>query len=141
VTRFPRSVVSTRTRATMSLTLPFLSFSGIKLVPVSAGSHGRVASTSAPAVASRYTIKASTSEDEPFEIALKVEGMMCDGCATSVTEALLAATSAVKDVRVDLDTKKVSVFVTCETMMDGLGMMPTLVDAVVNAGFKAEPDF
>jgi hypothetical protein len=44
-------------------------------------------------------------------------------------------------VRVDLDTKKVSVFVTCETMMDGLGMMPTLVDAVVNAGFKAEPDF
>ena len=40
-------------------------------------------------------------------------------------------------MRVDLDTKKVSVFVTCETMMDGLGMMPTLVDAVVNAGFKA----
>jgi|TARA_B110000977_G_scaffold108144_1_gene140835 copper chaperone CopZ len=100
-----------------------------------------VSSTSAPAVASRYTIRASSSEDEPFEIALKVEGMMCDGCATSVTEALTGSLDAVKDVKVDLEGKKVSVFVACETMMDGLAMMPALVEAVQEAGFEAEPDF
>ena len=45
------------------------------------------------------------------------------------------------EVKVDLDAKKVSVFVACETMMDGLAMMPTLVEAVKGAGFDAEPDF
>ena len=55
---------------------------------------------------------------------------MCDGCASSVTEALEAAADAVKDVKVDLEAKKVSVFVACDTMMDGLAMMPKLVEAV-----------
>jgi len=67
--------------------------------------------------------------------------MMCDGCASSVTEALEAAADAVKDVKVDLEAKKVSVFVACDTMMDGLAMMPQLVEAVQEAGFEAEPDF
>ena len=160
----------------MSLTLPFLSFSGIKLVPVrsvsappltaprrarSASSPSRTsrgklteisliqpersagnsrAKTAAPA-ASRYTIRASSGSDEPFEISLKVEGMMCDGCVSSVTEALEAAEDAVKEVKVDLEAKKVSVFVACDTMMDGLAMMPQLVEAVQEAGFEAEPDF
>ena len=65
---------------------------------------------------------------------------MCDGCAESVTEALSAA-PAVADVKVSLEEKKVSVFVTCDTMMDGLAMMPELVEAVKGAGFEAEPDF
>merc|ERR1712216_828612 len=105
--------MGTHARASMSLTLPFLSFSGIKLVPVSAGNSR--AKTAAPA-ASRYTIRASNGSDEPFEISLKVEGMMCDGCASSITEALEGAADAVKDVTVDLE-------------------------AVQEAGFEAEPDF
>merc|ERR1712205_146507 len=130
--------MGTHARASMSLTLPFLSFSGIKLVPASAGNSR--AKTATPA-ASRYTIRASNGSDEPFEISLKVEGMMCDGFASSVTEALEAAADAVKDVKVDLEAKKVSVFVACDTMMDGLAMMPKLVEAVQEAGFEAEPDF
>jgi hypothetical protein len=39
---------------------------------------------------------------------------------------------------VDLDTKMVSAFVRCDTMMEGLAMIPTLVDAVKGAGFEAE---
>ena len=75
-----------------------------------------------------------------MEIALKVEGMMCEGCAESVTAAL-TDTGKVKDVKVDLDAKLVSVFVECETMMDGLAMIPSLVEAVKGAGFEAEPEF
>ena len=66
---------------------------------------------------------------------------MCDGCVSSVTEALEAAEDAVKEVKVDLEAKKVSVFVARDTMMDGLAMMPQLVEAVQEAGFEAEPDF
>lgn len=66
---------------------------------------------------------------------------MCDGCVSSVTEALEAVEDAVKEVKVDFDAKKVSVFVACDTMMDGLAMMPQLVEAVQEAGFEAEPDF
>ena len=172
---------------TMALTLPFLSFSGIKLVPVRCARAAIAGTRAGPArdllpraprpvpvsspggransrkkypppphpilsrsaggrnprtatAATRYTIRASDGEDEPFEISLKVEGMMCDGCAESVTEALSAA-PAVADVKVSLEEKKVSVFVTCDTMMDGLAMMPELVEAVKGAGFEAEPDF
>ena len=160
----------------MSLTLPFLSFSGIKLVPVR--------SVSAPPLTAprraRSASSSRTSRGKLTEISLihprtqrwqlagenrgprglqvhgsapraarmslsrslwKVEGMMCDGCVSSVTEALEAAEDAVKEVKVDLEAKKVSVFVACDTMMDGLAMMPQLVEAVQEAGFEAEPDF
>ena len=33
-------------------------------------------------------------------------------------------------VQVDLDAKTVKVFVACDSMMDGLVMIPTLVDAL-----------
>jgi len=33
------------------------------------------------------------------------------------------------------------VFVQCDTMMDGLALMPALVEAVKGAGFEAEPEF
>ena len=106
----------------------------------SAGNAGRASSRTATA-ATRYTIRAANGDDEPFEISIKVDGMMCEGCVESVTNALTGAEDAVKEVKVDLDAKKVSVFVACETMMDGLAMMPTLVEAVKGAGFDAEPDF
>ena len=67
---------------------------------------------------------------------------MCEGCAESVTEALNGASGVnVSDVKVDLETKIVSVFVECDTMMDGLSKLPTLVEAVKGAGFEAEPEF
>ena len=65
---------------------------------------------------------------------------MCDGCASSVTEALEAAEDAVKEVKVDLEAKKVSVFVACDTMMDGLAMMPQLVEAVQAELNKAQAE-
>jgi copper chaperone CopZ len=66
--------------------------------------------------------------------------MLCEGCASSVTEAL-EATGAVSGVEVDLESKLVTVSVPCESQMDGLAAMPKLVDAVKGAGFDAEPEF
>ena len=83
---------------------------------------------------------ATAGDDEPMEITLKVDGMMCDGCAETVTNALKAK-RGVKSVKVDLETKKVSVFVECDTMVEGLTRLPELVGAVTKAGFKAEPEF
>lgn len=41
-----------------------------------------------------------------MEIALKVDGMMCDGCAESVTAAL-TGTGKVEQVKVNLEAKMV----------------------------------
>jgi cation transport ATPase len=37
-------------------------------------------------------------DEEPMEIAFKVEGMMCDGCVETVT-AVLTGTGKVQDVK------------------------------------------
>eukprot|EP00740_Mantoniella_antarctica_P004909 CAMPEP_0181362918 /NCGR_PEP_ID=MMETSP1106-20121128/8360_1 /TAXON_ID=81844 /ORGANISM="Mantoniella antarctica, Strain SL-175" /LENGTH=142 /DNA_ID=CAMNT_0023477099 /DNA_START=32 /DNA_END=460 /DNA_ORIENTATION=- len=91
---------------------------------------------------SRWSVLSAEADpdEEPMEIAFKVEGMMCDGCVETVT-AVLTGTGKVQDVKVDLDAKTVKVFVACDSMMDGLVMIPTLVDALKGAGFDAEPDF
>jgi copper chaperone CopZ len=54
-----------------------------------------------------FTVRAA-ADDDSVEIALKVEGMMCDGCASSVTEALTGASPDVSSVDVNLETKMVT---------------------------------
>ena len=87
-----------------------------------------------------FTVRAAT-DDDSVEIALKVEGMMCEGCASSVTEALTGASPDVSSVDVNLETKMVTVAVKAESAVAGLTLMPALVDAVKGAGFDAEPEF
>lgn len=88
-----------------------------------------------------FTVRAGSTDDDSVEIALKVEGMMCDGCASSVTEALTGASPDVSSVDVNLETKMVTVAVKAESAVAGLTLMPALVDAVKGAGFDAEPEF
>lgn len=88
-----------------------------------------------------FTVRAGSADDDSVEIALKVEGMMCDGCASSVTEALTGASPDVSSVDVNLETKMVTVAVKAESAVAGLTLMPALVDAVKGAGFDAEPEF
>jgi copper chaperone CopZ len=83
-----------------------------------------------------FTVRAA-ADDDSVEIALKVEGMMCDGCASSVTIFVSRLTS----VDVNLETKMVTVAVKAESAVAGLTLMPALVDAVKGAGFDAEPEF
>ena len=87
-----------------------------------------------------FTVRAA-ADDDSVEIALKVEGMMCDGCASSVTEALTGASPDVSSVDVNLETKMVTVAVKAESAVAGLTLMPALVNAVKGAGFDAEPEF
>ena len=88
-----------------------------------------------------FTVRAA-SDDDTVEIALKVDGMMCEGCAESVTEALRKASpDRVVTVDVNLETKMVRVGVNAESAVAGLTLMPALVDAVKGAGFDAEPEF
>lgn len=94
-----------------------------------------------------FTVRAAAadaggaSDDDTVEIALKVDGMMCEGCAESVTEALRKASPDVAAVDVNLESKIVRVGVKAESAVAGLTLMPALVDAVKGAGFDAEPEF
>ena len=45
---------------------------------------------------------AAEEDDEPWEIDLQVTGMVCDGCASNVKNALAAAQGVVNVVAVDL---------------------------------------
>eukprot|EP00238_Polyblepharides_amylifera_P007254 CAMPEP_0196584866 /NCGR_PEP_ID=MMETSP1081-20130531/48782_1 /TAXON_ID=36882 /ORGANISM="Pyramimonas amylifera, Strain CCMP720" /LENGTH=85 /DNA_ID=CAMNT_0041906231 /DNA_START=321 /DNA_END=578 /DNA_ORIENTATION=+ len=69
---------------------------------------------------------------------LKVTGMMCDGCANSVTKALKAIGDLVKSVEVNLEDGVVEVEVAAETIGDALEAYPALIFAVTEAGFEAE---
>ena len=62
---------------------------------------------------------------------LKIEGMMCEGCVKSVTEALQNV-PGVKSANVDLKSNKAVV------EHDGVSD-DSLVAAVVDAGFRASP--
>ena len=103
----------------------------------------------APAALPRgFTVRAAAaaggggaSDDDTVEIALKVDGMMCEGCVESVTEALRKASPDVAAVDVNLESKMVRVGVKAESAVAGLTLMPALVDAVKGAGFDAEPEF
>lgn len=76
-------------------------------------------------------------------VSLKVEGMMCDGCAESVTTLLMKNDKGVKvsAVDVDLDTKIVKVSIECQSVVDGVTKLPALVESVVAGGYDAEPVF
>ena len=76
-------------------------------------------------------------------VELKVEGMMCDGCAESVTTKLMNNDKGVKVTAVDVDlaTKIVRVSIDCESVVDGVTKLPALVETVVEGGFEAEPIF
>jgi len=76
-------------------------------------------------------------------LTLKVDGMMCDGCAESVTTKLMNNTKGVKVTAVDvnLDTKMVKVSVDCASVVEGLTKIPALVETVQEGGFEAEPEF
>jgi len=75
-------------------------------------------------------------------ISLKVEGMMCDGCAESVETCLRKAQGvSVSAVDVNLNTKMVKVSVNCASVVEGLTRIPALVEAVRAGGFDAEPEF
>ena len=55
------------------------------------------------AAASAWRAAAAAEEDdEPWEIDLQVTGMVCDGCASNVKNALAAAQGVVNVVAVDL---------------------------------------
>ena len=112
------------------------------LRPASLVRRARAGVSPARAVSRRgFTVRAGSADDDSVEIALKVEGMMCDGCASSVTEALTGASPDVSSVDVNLETKMVTVAVKAESAVAGLTLMPALVDAVKGAGFDAEPEF
>lgn len=83
------------------------------------------------------------SNDEAVVLTLKVEGMMCEGCAESVTTQLMNNTKGVNVTAVDvnLDTKLVKVSVDCESVVEGLATIPALVETVQEGGFEAEPEF
>jgi len=83
------------------------------------------------------------SNDEAVVLTLKVEGLMCEGCAESVTTQLMNNTKGVnvKAVDVNLDTKLVKVSVDCESVVEGLATIPALVETVQEGGFEAEPEF
>lgn len=76
-------------------------------------------------------------------LTLKVDGMMCEGCAESVTTKLMNNTKGVNVTAVDvnLDTKLVKVSVDCESVVEGLATIPALVETVQEGGFQAEPEF
>ncbi|KAI8467426.1 MAG: hypothetical protein J3K34DRAFT_430619 [Monoraphidium minutum] len=82
----------------------------------------------------------SVSEDggSTVELEIKVEGMMCGGCSSRVTEALKAL-SKVRSVEVDLDSKLASVEVEAPSLMDAIDMLPGFVQAIKDLGFEAEP--
>ena len=86
---------------------------------------------------------AASASSEPVVVELKVEGMMCDGCAESVTVKLMKNDKGVKVTAVDVDlaTKIVRVSIECESVVDGVAKLPALVETVVEAGFEAEPIF
>ena len=82
------------------------------------------------------------ASSEPVVISLKVDGMMCDGCAESVETCLKKAEGvSVSAVDVNLDTKIVKVSVDCASVVEGLTKLPALVEAVRAGGFEAEPEF
>ncbi len=65
-------------------------------------------------------------------MSLAVRGMVCDGCASSVSEAL-AAVAGVESVEVQLGESRASLVVAAETSDEAL------VAAVEAAGFGASP--
>ena len=86
----------------------------------------------------------ASSSPEPVVVELKVEGMMCAGCAENVTKRLMNNTKGVNvaAVDVDLDTKIVKVSIDCESVVDGVTKLPALVESVQeDGGFDAEPMF
>lgn len=84
----------------------------------------------------------ANASSEPVVISLKVDGMMCDGCAESVETCLKKAEGvSVSAVDVNLDTKIVKVSVDCASVVEGLTKLPALVEAVRAGGFEAEPEF
>lgn len=78
------------------------------------------------------------SDDGSVEVELSVTGMKCDGCKSSVENAL-AAVDGVTWVEVDLDNATARVGVRAPTAMDALQQSAKLCDAVASAGFEAEP--
>jgi copper chaperone CopZ len=73
------------------------------------------------------------------ELDIKVEGMMCGGC-TSRVEAALKAMAGVRAVSVSLEAKLATVELAAPSLMDAVGQLPALVEAVKALGFEAEPD-
>lgn len=57
---------------------------------------------------------AADEDDEPWEVDLQVKGMVCEGCASNVKEALVAA-SGVVSVHVDLASGIATVEVKADT--------------------------
>ena len=87
---------------------------------------------------------ARASSPEPVVVELKVEGMMCEGCAENVTKRLMNNTKGVNVAAVDVDlaTKIVKVSIDCESVIDGVTKLPALVESVQeDGGFDAEPMF
>jgi len=77
--------------------------------------------------------------DDEIEVDLKVTGMVCSVCAGSVTTGLEKLDDIVKAVTVDLDSGVVTVVIKGSSMVDAIAALPTLVAAVTDAGFEAEP--
>ena len=87
--------------------------------------------------------KGTGADDEPVVVTLKVDGMMCEGCAESVTTLLMKNDKgvSVSAVDIDLETKMVKVSIACESVVEGVTKLPALVDVVVAGGYEAEPVF
>ncbi|KAK3264322.1 hypothetical protein CYMTET_26931 [Cymbomonas tetramitiformis] len=79
-------------------------------------------------------------DDDLMEVDIKVEGMVCGGCSGNVAKAL-EKVEKVEKVEVNLETGVASVWLNVETMGDALEALPSLVGAVTDAGFDAEPVF
>ena len=80
---------------------------------------------------------------ETINITLRVEGMMCEGCAETV-ESALKKSEDVEDVTVDLQTKIVIVKVgsdRVQSQVEAMGKIPEFVKMVTESGFDCEPVF
>jgi len=80
---------------------------------------------------------------ETINITLRVEGMMCEGCAETV-ESALKKSEDVEDVTVDLQTKIVIVKVAADrvkSQVEAMGKIPEFVKMVTESGFDCEPVF
>eukprot|EP00898_Chlorokybus_atmophyticus_P005449 jgi/Chlat1/5905/Chrsp4S06401 len=93
----------------------------------------------APSVSLTDEEEGGERDESPLEVDIKVEGMVCDGCSSRVRDAL-KANPAVLDAEVSLERKVASVKLASGNMIDAMELLPSLLAAVEEIGFQAEPD-
>ncbi len=64
--------------------------------------------------------------------------MMCEGCATTVENAVRRANKSVKTVSIDLPTGVVTLGLQLQTLQEALGVLPQIMKAIRKEKFEAE---